>query len=156
MSCLNFNCFVMIQAYSLARRQVFTAVMMVGLLIYAPSILVGQRIAGNEVDLQAPVISLNSGWYSDRQLVLVSNPNTDGVILVSFDGSDPLIENVAASAGYEVNYYFKGDAAGSHNRMRYNRSFIYDDPLELVERSPEANDLSDIITTYFDNHGINW
>ncbi|MFD2034401.1 CotH kinase family protein [Belliella marina] len=106
--------------------------------------------------LDSPTVSLQSGWYSNPVNIEISNPNENSVILYTLDGSEPALENIDAAVPYAVNYFYKEEGTPNYNVDRKNKTYQYEDPIVLNEKSNEPNDISEIITTYFDQFGIRW
>ena len=106
--------------------------------------------------LDKPTVSLQSGWYKNSLNIEISNPNKNGIILYTLDGSEPLFENIDAALPYEVNYFYKEQGMSNYNTDRKNKTHQYEGSILLSEKSNEANDISEIITTYFDQFGIKW
>lgn len=106
--------------------------------------------------LDSPIVSLLSGWYSNSVNIEISNPNKNGTILYTLDGSEPIFENIDDADPYAVNYFYKGDGVPNYNVVRKNKTHQYEEPIVLNEKSIEPNDISEIITTYFDQFGIKW
>ena len=114
-------------------------------------------MAGQAGLLEAPSFSQNPGWYEEQISLELSSPDESVKILYTLDGSVPSIENVQENGSeFKVNYYHFGEWDTSENIARKNKTYVYTEALELVDRSVEDNDLSDIITTYKIDYGLGW
>jgi hypothetical protein len=92
----------------------------------------------------------------NKVTIEITNPNNNGVILYSLDGSEPSIEGLEGIDQFEVDYYF--EEIDSENRIEVlrNTSFTYKDPVKVILDVKALNFISDIITTYNNEFGIIW
>jgi len=110
---------------------------------------------------EPPLFSTNSGFYSDAFTLQLTHPDEEAIIVYTLDGSIPSYENLSG-----VDYQYKnqypqnpGQATGALLRASYT-SHLYSEALTINDRSPEANKLANISSTwhfepdYFPNEPI--
>jgi len=99
--------------------------------------------------IQPPVFSLSPGFYTENVNLTISHPDPAVTVLYTLDGSSPDIDNLDNKGKeYLINYFFFDEWEVSQNIPRLNNTYVYENSLEITNRSEENNDLSNIITTY--------
>lgn len=106
--------------------------------------------------LNPPIIDLESGWYNGTINVVLENPNSNGSIIYTLDGSEPIHENISDPKAYNFNYFFRNENKPNYLTERLNRTFQLENNLVFDEKSSQDNYISNVITTYFNQFGINW
>ena len=91
------------------------------------------------VTLDVPIFSLASGFYLDSLSLELSAQGLYDTILYTLDGSEPSLDNVD---GFD--YSIKQDYNSGNLETRSYRTYIYDSPLSIHDRSLDTNKLSNI------------
>lgn len=99
--------------------------------------------------ITAPGFSHVGGFYTDGFTLTLSAPEENDVIIYTTDGSEPLPENLNGKVWTYKNSYPQspGDPFGE---FLYDtlRTYTYADPLEIIDRSPLPDRLSQKSSTY--------
>ncbi|MBN1511419.1 MAG: CotH kinase family protein, partial [Phycisphaerae bacterium] len=106
--------------------------------------------------LAPPTFSAEGGWSPGDLTLTLSANHPSALILYTLDGSEPHPDAIGGGLEYLVNYFYPGEWVESVNLPRQNQTFVCDGPIFISDRSQEANDLSDIITTYRNAPTIWW
>jgi hypothetical protein len=99
--------------------------------------------------LQVPIFSQNSGFYTSQFDLTISSSEPDVTIIYTLDGSEPDENNFLGTTYQYKNQYPKlpTDPFGSFIENSY-QTLQYAAPITIVDRSPVANKISAISTTY--------
>ncbi len=100
--------------------------------------------------VEAPVLSAESGFYENEFTLTISHSDPTATIIYTLDGSDPHLDNIGGvTYNYKVSYpQNPGDPFGEllQNTLE---TFTYTNPIQIVDRSNDPNKTSAISTTYF-------
>jgi hypothetical protein len=97
--------------------------------------------------LAPPSFSHEAGFHEEA-IWLTLEAEEGALLLYTLDGSEPHPDNIGGGPEYLVNYFFPGESTEPVNVPRRNQTYVYDGPIEIVDRSDDPNDLAEIITTY--------
>lgn len=88
---------------------------------------------GYEEFLDKPEFSHEAGFYENAFYLEISHEDPDATIYYTLDGSEPDLENVGEEA---------------EDLPYHSRTYIYDEPILIRDRSRDSNALSNIRTTH--------
>ncbi len=99
--------------------------------------------------VQPPVLSVESGFYENEFTLTISHPDEEAIIIYTLDGSDPHLDNIGGIPyNYKVSYpQDPGDPFGELLQNSFE-TLIYDNPIQITNRSNEPNKTSAIPTTF--------
>lgn len=108
--------------------------------------------------LAPPMFSHESGFYPAPFELTLSTHEPDATIYYTLDGSEPDPHNLKGKAYRYKNHYQQppkraGEKITIRNNFLYGeyRTYRYDEPIEIVDRTPEPGHISRISTTYDEN-----
>ena len=109
-----------------------------------------------ENSIKPPAFSMPGGFYENIFNLFLSSTESEYMILYTLDGSEPSINNLDQGFDtYSINYFFPDKWNKSRLKTRANKTYIYDESI-MIEKASQANDLSEIITTYRNAPNIWW
>jgi hypothetical protein len=99
--------------------------------------------------LNPPVFSQNSGFFTSNFNLTLSSPDPGTTILYTLDGSEPDPANLSGKTYTYKNQYpqLPGQPYGPLLNQTYN-TLQYSGPINIVDRTPLANKISAISSTY--------
>ena len=99
--------------------------------------------------LASPIFSLPGGFYTEAFELSISHPDPDVTILYTLDGSEPDIHNLDGKT-YQYKNSFPRYPENPYGEMLYNtyHTLIYDEPLNIHDRSMNDDYLSQISSTW--------
>lgn len=107
--------------------------------------------------LEPPIFSTPGGFYENEFSLLLESNDPGKIILYTLDGSEPDINNVdGGGEPYLVNYFYPGSWETSRLIPRTNETHIYMEPIQIINRTGQKNDISNTITTYRQAPRIWW
>lgn len=100
--------------------------------------------------LDPPSFSANGGFYTSSFGLTISHLDPEVTIIYTTDGSDPSIDNLAGTTyQYKNEYPYEVGQLPSDNFLTKSfQSMQYFEPLTIVDRTSEPNDISTISSTY--------
>ncbi len=102
--------------------------------------------------LSPPLFSHPGGFYGAPFQLSLQASQPGVTLLYSLDGSDPTAENLPGTTyDYKNQYAQNPGSISGPSLYRTFRSFEYSRPLEIKDRSQEANQISRVSTTYHYN-----
>jgi hypothetical protein len=102
----------------------------------------------NEI-LLPPVFSHSGGFYGDPFALSLSSTQPGVSIVYTLDGSEPDINNLTGITYPYLNKYRQNPNTGAGPVLyRSYRSNLYKSPVSVTNRTPDANQVSQISTTY--------
>ena len=106
----------------------------------------------NEI-LSPPVFSKEGGFFTNDQIITLSHPDPEVIIVYTLDGSDPEISNLSGT-----NYSFKNKYPKLPGQLPFEsfltngfNSYSYTNPIAITDRTSQPNDIAGISSTYDDN-----
>ncbi|RZJ71962.1 CotH kinase family protein [Flavobacterium sp.] len=104
----------------------------------------------NEI-LNPPTFSQAGGFFTAAFDLSLATATSGASIIYTLDGSEPDPNNLSGTTYQYKNVYphHPGDATGALLTKNFN-SISYTGPINIVNRTSQANDISMISTTYFD------
>lgn len=114
-------------------------------LLLFPVVVLGQTVS-------PPVLSHESGFYTDEFYLTISHPDPDVTILYTLDGSEPKIENLTGKVwNYKKQYPTNpGDPVGDLLQDTI-WTYEYNNPILVKDRSNEQDKYADVSTSYYTN-----
>lgn len=104
-----------------------------------------------------PIFSTPGGFYEGEFNLQLSGPDPEQIILYTLDGSEPDINNIESSADrYQINYFYPETRETGRLVNRADKTYVYCEPIAILDRTGQENDLADIITTYREAPDIWW
>ena len=99
--------------------------------------------------LSAPTMSVAGGFYTAAFPLTISHTDPAVTIVYTTDGSDPELSNLAGTTYNYKNQYVEtvGDTDGAMLTNQY-QTFTYTAPLNIVDRTSQANDVSAMSSTF--------
>lgn len=101
-------------------------------------------------ELAAPEFSHESGFYPEEFELVISHPDPEAKIYYTLDGSDPDPENLKGTTFRYKNEYAQPPSTepiGEFLTQEY-KTFVYDKPIVIKDRTYEQDRLSQISTTF--------
>ncbi len=104
--------------------------------------------------LPPPVFSHSGGFYDEEFLLEITHPDSEAVIYYTLDGSEPDVGNIDGTTYVYKNQYPEnpGDTPGEFLTASFT-SHIFDQSISIKNRSPEADSLTQISSTWHFNPG---
>ncbi|ASB49406.1 CotH kinase family protein [Alkalitalea saponilacus] len=96
-----------------------------------------------EIITDSPVFSHTGGFYNESFDLQITSSHPDATIIYTLDGSAPDPLNVGGSS-----YHYKNSYPDGNLLTRETRSHIYDEPLNIYNRSSEPYQLAGINTQF--------
>lgn len=117
-----------------------------------PSPLGTNGTEGGDSYLTAPSFSHQSGFYTSGFNLTLSTTETNATILYTLDGSEPDEQNLTGKTYQYKNQYAQlpSQTTGSLLTRSMNTA-TYSSPINIVDRTSQANQLANISTTYHFN-----
>lgn len=118
-------------------------------LLLFPVVVLGQTVS-------PPVLSHESGFYTDEFYLTISHPDPDVTILYTLDGSEPKIENLTGKVwNYKKQYPTNpGDPVGDLLQDTI-WTYEYNNPILVKDQSNEQDKYADVSTSYYTNYWYN-
>ncbi|MCC5930550.1 MAG: CotH kinase family protein [Cyclobacteriaceae bacterium] len=111
-----------------------------------------QNSTAYEVLLQPPVFSHTGGFYGSGFQLSLNTQHEDAIILYTLDGSTPDPENPGSKTYQYKNSYRQNQNQTSGPLLeRSVRTLVYEMPLNIQDRSPMANQVANISSTFHHN-----
>lgn len=99
--------------------------------------------------LEPPVFSIASGFYSEPFLLTLSHPDHEASIYYTLDGSQPDPNNLSGTTyHYKTQYAELPENAPGELLEQTYKTFSYNQPIAISNRTPETNLYGGISTTY--------
>ncbi len=99
--------------------------------------------------LAPPVFSMPGGFYSEGFDLLLTHPDPEVTVVYSLDGSEPDLGNLNGTV-YQYKNSYRASPSNPEAPMLENsyQSHLYQAPLLIHDRSPEADKMSQMSSTY--------
>ncbi|MBD3583780.1 CotH kinase family protein [Flavobacterium selenitireducens] len=99
-----------------------------------------------------PQLSVASGIYADAFDLAISHSDPGVTILYTLDGSEPQAANIGGRTYLYKTSYREFSTSADGELMEGNlETLVYENAINVHDRSGEPNDISAISTTYFEN-----
>lgn len=122
-------------------------------LVYFPQPTPGasnNSVTGYTQVLDPPTFSVNGGFFTENLNLIISHPDPEVTIIYTTDGSDPDINNLNGTT-YQYKNEYPYELGSLPVDTFFTKSFQsnqYVNPITIVDRTSEPNDISTISTTF--------